>query len=215
MERRSITALLTLLAAAGCSQDMDDHQRAQSAAAWQAPTAWASGAPPHTRVTNGAPLNNAAGYPEQAKNTLPATGESVTPVVRERTAAGHFVSAPGRRVGGEVELQEVGTSVRAHLEVEGGQPGVRRIVFSARTDCATFARTAAGAPEVSRAGLGALSIEQDGRGEVTISVPDANLRADSDRSLMHGALLLYAAERMAGQAKRHEVPIACATIAST
>lgn len=208
-----ITFSTCLVALSGCSKDKNEYP--QSAVAWEAPTAWASGPVPNPDITNGAPLNNAAGYPEQFLNTSPDIRTALAPAGSEWTAAGRFVAAPGRRVAGEIELQEVGTSVRAHLEVEGGIPGVRRIVYSDDTDCATFEDTTAAAPKVSRDGLGALTIAEDGRGEATINVPNANLRPDSDGSLMHGAVLLYASERLAGVSKRREVPIACAAIASS
>ena len=205
MQRTILTIMLVCSTSYGCTRE-DEHLGVQ------APTAWSSGPVPPVDIKNGAPLNNAAGYPEQARVTIPKEHESEFQADSERTAYGTFTAASGRKLAGEVQLQEVSESVQLTFEVNNAQPGTRRVVVTNEADCAQLPTTIHAVPTDPGAGIGALAIDESGRAHSTLSVPRATLQRDAPNSLLGKTVVLYAPERIAGSRAGKEVPIACAPV---
>ena len=191
MQRTIITVMLVCSTAYGCTREDQDRRV-------QAPTARSSGPVPPVEITNGAPLNNAAGYPEQARNTMPKEHHSAYQADSERTAYGKLMAVSGRTLTGEVKLQEVAESVQLTIEVSDAQPGTRRVVLTSEADCEQLPTTARAVPLDVGAGIGSLAIDESGRAETTLSVASATLQRDEPNSLVGKTLVLYAPERMVG-----------------
>lgn len=211
MHQNVIAGAVGSLLVLACSSS-DAPNRAQRAVNASAPL---TNAPvPPVAVHNGAPLNNAAGYREQARNSSPDTRVGALAAGSERTARGTLVPLQGRRIHGEVRLEEVADSVRVEIAVESGQPGTRRVALRPGADCKALRRAPWKSPPQFAPGIGALSVGPDGHAKTTLTMEGANLRPDSSGSLLGSVVLLYAAERIAAETRAPELPIACADIAS-
>jgi Cu/Zn superoxide dismutase len=164
---------------------------------------------PYPSVENAAPLNNAEGYREQARNTK-ALDEEMTPAltVRLRPLA-------ERNVQGEAKLEEVADNVRMSLRVWDARAGTWRAHLHEST-CDDIAAAASGPKahadfaQRSALSLGTLKVGQDGEGELTASVPRAHLRPDQPGTMLGKSLVVHGSR----EADRGAVVVACGTVHS-
>lgn len=199
-QNASIFILACALAVQACARDREDPFRA---------AATPSGPVPPVAIDNGAPLNNAAGYAEQARNTAPEHATSA-PAGSEYTAGAMLSPLHGRKIQGEARLEEVAESVRVHIEIEGAAPGTSRVMLRPHAECGALRKAPWESPRQFAPEIGALSVGRGGAGDATLLVEHANLRPDSAHSLLGAALLVY--PRREPSATRPTLPIACGKI---
>lgn len=139
--------------------------------------------------------------------------------VGDREADAKFESAPNMKVAGNAELEETDTGgVEIEVEISGAPVGKQGLQIVHAANCSDVTK---GAPPGTttplgddRLGdLGNITIEDDGEGELKITIPNANLDPGDAKSFIGKSIVLYEAEaKGTGASAEAGKPIACAPI---
>lgn len=157
--------------------------------------------------------------PEDRAETKPEMAHD-TPMVDEdvgdREAEAEFESAPNMKVAGEAELEETDNGgVEIEVEISGAPVGKKGLQIVRTASCGDLTK-AAGSGSTAPLGddrlgdLGNITIEDDGEGELKITIPNATLDPGDAKSFIGKSIVLYEAEAKAGT--NSGKPIACAPI---
>lgn len=145
----------------------------------------------------------------------------------EHEAEAEFASVPEMKVSGEADLEETPEGVRIEIEISGAPSGQKGLHVHQKADCSNIAAKSMGdhfAPKGRAHGLpegnerhlgdlGNISIDEDGKGKLTITVPTANLKAGDPMSFLGKAIVLHeASDDGKGASGNSGKPIACAPI---
>jgi hypothetical protein len=163
-------------------------------------------APPPT-VENAAPLSNAEGYPEQARNTM----ADEEPGASDWHASAELKPLHESSVRGDASLEEVGGAVRVQLQLDNAPEGPGHLSLQ-REDCDDVAVQQAPAGKQKMRPVARVNVESDGQASVMANVRPANLRPDADGSLLGQALVYYGHPREARGEGTVEVALACAPV---
>ncbi|MET0340986.1 MAG: superoxide dismutase family protein [Polyangiales bacterium] len=149
----------------------------------------------------------------------------------DKDAKAVFQAAPGIKLKGDVELEELASGgVKIEVDVEKAPPGVKGIHIHQIPDCTNIPGKSMGehfAPDAKEHGmptaggphhlgdLGNLTIDEDGEGELEITIAGANLREHDPHSFLGRAVVIHekkdegSSSQPSGNAGK---PIACAII---
>lgn len=195
------------LLAAACSRGKSD-----DASAWNGPAP--HGPPPHPSAPNTAPLNNpateqrVASTAARAEDRIIDLGRHATRLeLRPSTGPGPTASAA---------LEEVGGTVHMKVAVHHAPPGPLQIAVHERGPCTE--RYLEG-DQIADAGpmrdaqqvvdfSAPISVGKNGNGKAELTVPDANLDARDERTLLGKALVIARAAHGAS----NPAALACAQI---
>jgi Cu-Zn family superoxide dismutase len=199
--------------------------------------ALAPGQPEENAAANTA--NHHADHDDKEKKVavLEGTGDPVATGAATQGAAPHtgpwleaeaeFKSAPQMNVKGEADLDEVEGGVRIVVEVENAPVGVKGIHIHETDNCSDIPNKSMGehfAPTVKSHGLpntphrhlgdlGNITIEQNGKGRLDITIPGANLKPNDPLSFIGKSIVIHEADdKGTGASGDAGKPIACAPI---
>lgn len=142
-------------------------------------------------------------------------------------AEAEFKSAPQMNIKGDADLDEVEGGVRIVVEVENAPAGIKGIHIHETDNCSDIPNKSMGehfAPTVKSHGLpnspqrhlgdlGNITIEQNGKGKLDITVPGANLKPNDPLSFIGKSIVIHEADdKGTGASGDAGKPIACAPI---
>lgn len=159
-------------------------------------------------------------------------GASATSALAARSgpfleADAEFKSVPGMNIKGDAELEEIAGGVRIKIEVENAPVGQKGIHIHETDDCSDIANKSMGehfAPNTPKHGLpnhpehhlgdlGNITIGKGGEGELTITVMNANLKANDPLSFVGRSIVLHeSVDKGTGPSGDSGKPVACAPI---
>lgn len=161
-----------------------------------------------------------------------AMGASAAPASSVRNgpfleADADFKSVPGMNIKGDAELEEIAGGVRIKVEIENAPAGQKGIHIHQTDNCSDIANKSMGehfAPNTPKHGLpdhpehhlgdlGNITIANDGKGELTITVMNANLKPSDPLSFVGRSIVLHESnDKGTGPSGDSGKPIACAPI---
>jgi len=210
-----ITLLSSGLAFAACDDKSEERSDTTPVATVNDPLN-ANTAVERTTTTDGATTANAATTSVRAD-----AGETGL------EAEAEFQSVPGMKITGEAEFTEVTNGVRIEVELENAPTGEKGIHIHETDNCSDIANKSMGghfAPTVKKHGLppaperhlgdlGNITIDSDGNGKLSITIPGANLKPNDPMSFIGKAVVLHEAnDKGTGEAGDSGKPVACAPI---
>ncbi|MEZ4369630.1 MAG: superoxide dismutase family protein [Polyangiaceae bacterium] len=160
------------------------------------------------------------GIPEEAKESDEQAGK--------REAEAEFESVENMKVAGEAELHETKSGgVAIEVEISGAPVGKKGLHIHQSDNCSDIAGKSMGshfapkghdhglpsASEHHLGDLGNITIADDGKGKLTITIPHSNLDPDDPNSFIGKAIVLHEADdKGTGKSGDAGKPIACAPI---
>lgn len=157
----------------------------------------------------------------------PDTTRPAEPPGRRRSAAADFEPAPGSKLDGEADLQELDTGVRIRVDVEDAPSGAKAIHVHEKGDCSDIKKLSMGShfnPAAKAHGLpqsaerhagdlGNIAIGRNGKGTLDILVPNVNLKDGDPMSILGRSLVIDQGEDVGTQPSGGAgTPMACAVI---
>ncbi|MFW5741351.1 MAG: superoxide dismutase family protein [Myxococcota bacterium] len=174
---------------------------------------------------------------EAAEPPVVQPGQPVSPGMEERAeeqtraeATAELKAAEGKNIDGKVQFQETPQGVRVVADIRNAPPGKHGFHIHEKGDCSDIDNESMGghfAPEGYKhalpgeadqrhlGDLGNVEIGQDGKGQLTITIKDANLKQNNRLSFAGKAVVVHSGEDM-GKGKQPSgssgTPIACGVI---
>ncbi|MCA9643555.1 MAG: superoxide dismutase family protein [Polyangiaceae bacterium] len=180
---------------------------------------------PEDRASTKAEMNHAAPKSDEAKAQ---EAKEADEEAGDREAEAEFASVPNMKVAGEAELHETKSgSVEIEVEISGAPVGKKGLHIHQADNCSDIAGMSMGshfAPKGEAHGLptasehhlgdlGNITIAEDGKGKLKITIPNANLNPKDPNSFIGKAIVLHEADdKGTGKSGDAGKPIACAPI---
>jgi Cu-Zn family superoxide dismutase len=159
-----------------------------------------------------APVTPAPAATDSAAATASAAAPEAPPPA-PKTITVDFVATSGSKLAGKATLSEEGTGVKVQVDIENVKPGDHGSHIHEAADCtAPDAKSAGGhynpdhhdhgLPDAAAKHLGDLGnivVGKDGKGTLTIIVPDANLKPNDPHSFIGRAVIVHEKKDDGGQ----------------
>jgi hypothetical protein len=133
----------------------------------------------------------------------------------DATAKAKLAPLPGSSAEGTATLRELGDDVQIALALTRAVPGASRVAVREQGQCESddAAQKVSASAAVSReTGLGTLLVNEGGQGTLDLTLKDANLKTEGQRSLLGKTLTVYRMLPPAKPGERAERVVACGKI---
>ena len=152
----------------------------------------------------GCDRGNGRGTMNEAPAEAVRAGDAPPPL--EMKAMAELKAADGQDIEGEIEMSDTGAGVRVMAKIENAEPGMHGIHIHQLGNCSDIKGKSMGdhfapashehaLPNEATArhlgDLGNIQVSEEGKGELEITVPGANLRPGDPKSFLGRALVLH------------------------